>query len=37
MAHEVAHYYWRGNPNWLDEGLAELLAAVAKTSAPACP
>ena len=30
MAHEVAHYYWSGNPNWLDEGLAELLAAVAE-------
>ena len=30
MAHEVAHYYWRGNPNWLDEGLAELLAAVSE-------
>ena len=30
MAHEVAHYYWRGNPNWLDEGLSELLAAIAE-------
>ena len=30
MAHEVAHYYWRGNPNWLDEGLAELLASVSE-------
>ena len=30
MAHEVAHYYWRGNPNWLDEGLAELLAAISE-------
>ena len=30
MAHEVAHYYWSGNPNWLDEGLAELLAAIAE-------
>ena len=39
MAHEVAHYYWRGNPNWLDEGLAELLAPYPKTSAPGrqCP
>ena len=31
MAHEVAHYYWRDNPNWLDEGLAELLASVAES------
>ena len=30
MAHEVAHFYWRGNPNWLDEGLAELLAAISE-------
>ena len=31
MAHEVAHYYWRGNPNWLDEGLAELLASFSES------
>ena len=30
MAHEVAHYYWRGNPDWLDEGLAELLASISE-------
>ncbi len=30
MAHEVAHFYWRDNPNWLDEGLAELLAAISE-------
>ena len=30
IAHEVAHYYWRGNPDWLDEGLAELLATVSE-------
>lgn len=30
MAHEVAHFYWRGNPNWLDEGLAELLAGISE-------
>ena len=28
MAHEVAHYYWAGNAPWLDEGAAELLAAL---------
>ena len=31
MAHEVTHYYWRDNPDWLDEGLAELLASVAES------
>ncbi len=30
-AHEVAHYYWRDNPNWLDEGLAELLASISES------
>lgn len=28
MAHEVAHYYWADNVPWLDEGAAELLAAL---------
>ena len=37
MAHEVAHYYWRGNPNWLDEGLAELLAAIAENERTGTP
>ena len=31
MAHEVAHYYWRDNPDWLDEGLAELLASISES------
>ena len=26
LAHEIAHYYWRGNVAWLDEGLAELVS-----------
>ena len=26
MAHEVAHYYWYGNANWVDEGLANHIA-----------
>ena len=25
IAHEVAHYYWSGNANWIDEGLAEFM------------
>ena len=28
IAHEVAHYYWAGNAPWLDEGAAEVLAAL---------
>ena len=26
LVHEVAHYYWRGNENWIDEGLANTIA-----------
>jgi len=37
MAHEVAHFYWRNNPNWLDEGLAELLAAISKSQRTGAP
>ena len=37
MAHEVAHFYWRGNPNWLDEGLAELLAAISENQRTGTP
>ena len=25
IAHEVAHYYWSGNTDWIDEGLAEFM------------
>ena len=25
FAHEVAHYYWRDNRNWIDEGMAEMI------------
>ena len=32
IAHEVAHYYWHRNPNWLDEGLAELMAAISENA-----
>ena len=27
IAHEVAHYYWVGNRDWVDEGMSELIAA----------
>ena len=28
IAHEVAHYYWSGNEDWVDEGAAEFMAAI---------
>ena len=27
-AHEVAHYYWSGNADWIDEGAADFTAAI---------
>ena len=32
VAHEVAHYYWSGNANWLDEGAAELMAILSENA-----
>ena len=29
LYHEVAHYWWSGNANWIDEGLADTIAATA--------
>ena len=31
IAHEVAHYYWSGNADWIDEGAAELMASVSES------
>ena len=28
IAHEVAHYYWRGNADWVDEGAASFIGTV---------
>ena len=28
IAHEVAHYYWGGNKDWVDEGAADLVASI---------
>ena len=25
LVHEVAHYFWRGNEGWIDEGMAETI------------
>ncbi len=37
IAHEVAHYYWSGNADWVDEGAADLMASIvegARTGRP---
>ena len=37
IAHEVAHYYWSGNEDWVDEGAADFVASVveeARTGRP---
>ena len=37
IAHEVAHYYWGGNEDWVDEGAADFMASViegARTGSP---
>ena len=26
IAHELSHYFWTGNSDWIDEGIAEVLA-----------
>ena len=28
IAHEVAHYYWSGNADWVDEGAADLMVSI---------
>ena len=28
IAHEVAHYYWSGNEDWVDEGAADFIASI---------
>ena len=36
-AHEVAHYYWSGNEDWVDEGAADFMASIiegARTGRP---
>ena len=37
IAHEVAHYYWSGNEDWVDEGTANFMASIvdgARTGRP---
>ena len=33
LFHEVAHYWWGGNVNWIDEGMADTIAATASLAA----
>ena len=30
IAHEVAHYYWNNNADWIDEGASELMASASE-------
>ena len=30
IAHEVAHYYWGGNRDWVDEGASDLMASISE-------
>ena len=32
VAHEVAHYYWRGNSNWVDEGAADFMGSISENA-----
>ena len=32
IAHEVAHYYWSGSSDWIDEGAADLMASVSENA-----
>ena len=37
FVHEVSHFYWRGNPSWLDEGAAAFIEAIARSKASGLP
>ena len=32
IAHEVAHYYWSGNSDWVDEGASDFMASIAESA-----
>ncbi len=32
IAHEVAHYYWSGNADWIDEGASEFIAILSENA-----
>ena len=37
IAHEVAHYYWGGNEDWIDEGASDFLASISERARTAKP
>ena len=37
IAHEVAHYYWRFNAKWIDEGMAEVMPLVIENKRTGSP
>ena len=37
MAHEVAHYYWSNNADWIDEGMGETLASHVQSASAGQP
>ena len=37
IAHEIAHHYWQGGANWLDEGAAELVSFVSELERAGTP
>ena len=37
IAHEVAHYYWRGNKSWVDEGASDFTASIAENERIGAP
>ena len=37
IAHEVAHYCWRGNEDWVDEGAADFMASIVERAGTGQP
>ena len=37
IAHEVAHYYWGGNRDWIDEGASDFMASIAESARAGWP
>ena len=37
IAHEVAHYYWSGNEDWVDEGAADIMASIIEGAGTGAP
>ena len=37
IAHEVAHYYWSGNADWVDEGASNFMASIVENARTGLP